>query len=41
MVYACCFWPSEESEVMKKEFGFTDSKMLKEEDRDRLFHEIN
>jgi len=31
MVYGCCFWPIEDRDSFKSEYGFTDSKQLTEE----------
>ena len=40
MVYACAYWASENTELLKKEYKFADSKTLKEEQRERIFKAI-
>lgn len=40
MVYACCFWPIKQRDEFKRKYRFTDSKVLKEEQREQMFDDI-
>ena len=40
MVYGVAFWPVSVGADMRKEFGFNDSKQVKEEDREKMFESI-
>ena len=40
MVYGCSWWPVAVGDKMRKDFGFNDSKQVKEEDRERMFEKI-
>ncbi|RYY83223.1 hypothetical protein EON63_11740 [archaeon] len=39
LVYCAAFWPVSEDEAIRK-MGFDDSKVLKEEERDKMMQEI-
>jgi ribonuclease HII len=40
MVYGCAFWPIGLGDKMREDFGFNDSKQVKEKDREKMFNHM-
>ena len=40
MVYGCTFWPIAKRDHFKHKYGFTDSKVLSEAQREQMFEDI-
>lgn len=41
LVYACAYWKEDYNKPIKDKFKFNDSKQIKEEDRSKMFKQIN
>ena len=37
MVYACCYWAEDKQIEILKDFAFADSKVLKEDTREKIY----
>ena len=40
MVYACCYFPKHLEKELKAQFKFDDSKIVKEEDREKIYEKM-